>query len=164
MRIAKPEIRAIVVAAYCAGTASRKQLSDIFGYHIETIGRWIRCAREERLTPLPRGHRISVFNSEELEQLAAFIKKTDATLAEIHDHFGKSCSLPAIHKIIRKIGYVFKKTLKASEQKREDTAKSREEWREFQVVVDANHLVFLDESGLKTNMTRRYGCAHRGLR
>ncbi len=41
-----------------------------------------------------------------------------------------------------------KKTLKASEQEREDIAKSRNEWREFQKVVDAHRLIFLDESGL----------------
>lgn len=110
MKQATPEIRSIVVAAYFARTASRKQLSEIFGYHIETIGRWIRCSRKGRFTPLPRGHRISVFTADELEQLATFIEKNpDVTLAEIRDHFGKSCSLVAIHKITRKAGYVFKK-------------------------------------------------------
>lgn len=57
-----------------------------------------------------------------------------------------------------------KKTLKASEQEREDIAKSREEWQEFQATMDAHRLVFLDESGLKTNMTRLYGRAHGGER
>ena len=57
-----------------------------------------------------------------------------------------------------------KKTLKASEQEREDVAKSRDEWRKFQETVEARRLVFLDESGLKTNMTRRYGRAHGGKR
>lgn len=119
MKIASPEIRSIVVAAYSAGTASRRQLADIFGYHLETIGRWIRYSRKGRLAPLPRGHRISVFNLDELGMLAAFIEKNpDATLAEIRDHFGKSCSLAAIHKLTRKIGYVFKKN---SEGKRART-------------------------------------------
>lgn len=57
-----------------------------------------------------------------------------------------------------------KKTLKASEQEREDIATSRDEWVKFQGTVDANRLVFLDESGLKTNMTRLYGRAHGGQR
>ena len=110
MKQATAEIRSIVVAAYFAKTATRKHLADIFGYHIETIGRWIRCSREGRLVPLPRGHRVSVFTADELEQLVAFIEMNpDATLAEIRDHFGKSCSLAAIHKITRKTGYVFKK-------------------------------------------------------
>jgi len=57
-----------------------------------------------------------------------------------------------------------KKTLKASEQEREDIANSRDEWRKFQGAADARRLVFLDESGLKTNMTRRYGRARNGNR
>ena len=110
MKQATPEIRSIVVAAYIAGIAKRKQLTDIFGYHVETISRWIRCSREGRLAPLPRGHRVSVFNADELIQLVAFIEHNpDATLAEIRTHFAKSCSLVAIHKITQKIGYVFKK-------------------------------------------------------
>ena len=57
-----------------------------------------------------------------------------------------------------------KKTLKASEQEREDVAKSRDEWQEFQKTADARCLIFLDESGLKTNMTRLYGRARGGAR
>jgi transposase len=57
-----------------------------------------------------------------------------------------------------------KKTLKASEQEREDIANSRDEWRKFQGTVDARRLVFLDESGLKTNMTRLYGRVRNGNR
>jgi transposase len=57
-----------------------------------------------------------------------------------------------------------KKTLKASEQEREDIVSSRDEWRKFQRVIDARRLVFLDESGLKTNMTRLYGRARSGNR
>jgi transposase len=57
-----------------------------------------------------------------------------------------------------------KKTLKASEHEREDIAKYREKWQEFQTNADAKRLVFLDESGLKTNMTRLYGRARGGER
>ena len=35
---------------------------------------------------------------------------------------------------------------------------------EFQSSIDAHRLVFLDESGLKTNMTRLYGRAYKGAR
>jgi transposase len=119
MKIATLETRSLVVRAYLSGAASRRQLADIFNYHIETIGRWIRASRQEQYTPLPRGHRLSVFNPEELEQLAAYIEKNpDDTLSELRERFGKKCSLPALHKIIRKIGYVFKKN---SEGKRTRT-------------------------------------------
>jgi transposase len=47
---------------------------------------------------------------------------------------------------------------------REDIVQSRSEWEEFQRFVDPSCLVFLDESGLKTNMTRLYGRAYKGAR
>jgi transposase len=100
MKIATFEIRVIVVKAYQARTASRRQLADIFGYHIETIGRWIRQSRQGQPTSLSRGHRRSVFSAPELEQLAAYIEiNPDATLKEIREHFEKKCSLPALHKL-----------------------------------------------------------------
>lgn len=40
----------------------------------------------------------------------------------------------------------------------------REAWATGQKELDTNHLVFVDESGAKTNMTRLYGRARRGLR
>jgi transposase len=57
-----------------------------------------------------------------------------------------------------------KKTLRASEQEREDVAHKREQWREFQAQVEPCRLVFLDESGVKTNMTRLYGRFRQGKR
>lgn len=57
-----------------------------------------------------------------------------------------------------------KKTLKASEQERDDIRKSREEWRTFQAQTDVGRFVFLDESGMKTNMNRLYGRSYRGTR
>jgi transposase len=62
------------------------------------------------------------------------------------------------------LGLCSKKTLKASEQEREDIVQARCEWREFQRIIDANRLVFLDETGAKTDMTRRYGRSFRGDR
>jgi hypothetical protein len=39
-----------------------------------------------------------------------------------------------------------KKTLRASEQEREDIVHKRKQWSEFQETVDPGRLVFLDES------------------
>lgn len=54
--------------------------------------------------------------------------------------------------------------MKASEQDRADTKQRREEWQSFQSKTDSGRLVFLDESGVKTNMTRLYGRAIKGKR
>ena len=111
MKTASAEIRALVIKAYTSGTASRKQLAEIFGYHIQSIGNWIReYKREGRLAPHPKGHRKSVFTDIEKEKFFELFKNnTDMTLEEIRQYFGKSCSLVAIHKMVVKLGFVFKK-------------------------------------------------------
>ena len=113
MKFATEEIRTIAVKAYLEKQATRQQLADIFGYTPATISNWIRAyKRENRLARLPNGHRKSCFSPEELEQLTDLLEKNvDMTLAEIKEHFNKTCSLVAIHKIVKKLGFVFKKKL-----------------------------------------------------
>jgi transposase len=57
-----------------------------------------------------------------------------------------------------------KKTLHAAEQDRPDVAEAREEWRASQPDLNPEHLVFIYETGAKTNMVRLYGRAPRGRR
>jgi transposase len=111
MRIATEETRTTVVKAYESGVASREQLAAIFGYSLCTIGRWIREARASgRAAPMPRGHRPPAFGPEERAELASFIEgNPDATLEEMRERFGKGCSLAAVSKTVKRLGYVFKK-------------------------------------------------------
>lgn len=111
MKIANEEIRSLVVKAYLSGSASRQQLSQIFGYTTVSIGNWIReYEHEKRLCSRPRGHMKAAFNPEELKELSALLEtKVDLTLSEIREHFGKTCSLTAIHNTVAKLGFVFKK-------------------------------------------------------
>lgn len=57
-----------------------------------------------------------------------------------------------------------KKTAHASEQDRPDILKRRQDWFDEQFDLDPQRLVFIDETGLSTNMARRYGRAPRGER
>ena len=111
MKIASEEIRKLAVKACLSGKASRKQLSEIFGYTTASIGNWVReYQHENRLTPRPQGHRKAVFSDVELQELSDVLgNKSDLTLSEIREHFHKSCSLVAIHKTIVKLGFVLKK-------------------------------------------------------
>ena len=52
----------------------------------------------------------------------------------------------------------------ASEQQREDVAMAREQWQAWQKTCDLSKLVFLDETGVSTDMIRRYGRALGGVR
>ena len=57
-----------------------------------------------------------------------------------------------------------KKSLHAQEQERPEVQARRQLWWQARKQIDPRHLVFLDESGVTTEMTRRYGRAPRGER
>ena len=57
-----------------------------------------------------------------------------------------------------------KKTQRAAEQDRPDVATARAEWHAGQGELNPERLVFIDETGASTNMTRRYGRCPRGQR
>ena len=57
-----------------------------------------------------------------------------------------------------------KKSLYAQEQDSEQNQVRRQAWREALNRIDAKRLLFLDESGVTTEMTRRYGRAFGGQR
>jgi len=110
MKTASSEIRTIAVKAYDAGI-SRQQIADIVGYHLNSVSRWIReFKRENRLKANPRGHRSSMFSEAERHELIELIgKQPDITLEELRSHFAKACSLNAIHKLLKSLGFTVKK-------------------------------------------------------
>jgi transposase len=57
-----------------------------------------------------------------------------------------------------------KKSIRAAEQDRPDVVAQRDAWRQKACQLDPRRLVFLDESGAKTNMIRLYGRSFDGER
>ena len=57
-----------------------------------------------------------------------------------------------------------KKTVRAAEQERADVARKRRLWRRWQIWLKPDRLVFVDETGAKTNMTRLRGRSLKGSR
>jgi len=119
MKTATPEVRLIAIRAYRSGIA-RQQVADFVGYHLNSVSRWIReYERENRLDARERGRRPSMFSDEERKKIIELINnRADVTLEEIRSHFAKNCSLNAIHKLLKVLGFVFKKN---SEGKRTRT-------------------------------------------
>jgi transposase len=56
-----------------------------------------------------------------------------------------------------------KKTLVASEQERPAIARFRQRWKAYQHRIAPERLIFVDETWIKTNMTRVHGWSPRGL-
>jgi transposase len=57
-----------------------------------------------------------------------------------------------------------KKSSRASEQDRPDVAQQRADWHDCQHQVDPERLVFIDETGVKTDLSRVRGWAESGAR
>jgi transposase len=57
-----------------------------------------------------------------------------------------------------------KKVIHAAEQQRPDVQARRASWLNEQPAWDPRHLVFIDESGARTNLVRQYGRCLRGRR
>ena len=114
MKFASEEIRTKAVNAVLSKTATPDQVAAIMGYSVDSINNWVDIyLKEGRLTPKPNGHRHSCFSLEEREALIELVnEKPDITLQEIKEHFGKHCTLSAIHKILVKLGLRFKKNFK----------------------------------------------------
>lgn len=115
MKFGSFEIRKMVVQAILKGVATPAQMANITGYTVVTINNWVKIFQDEgRYGPKPNGHRHPCFSEAELAELKAILQqRPDTTLQEIKDHFGKSCSLAAICKMLIKLGFRFKKNLKS---------------------------------------------------
>jgi transposase len=88
----------------------------------------------------------------------------DRTLRELQGDLKVTASLTTIWHAVRRLGFTRKKKVHADEQRRPDVADARRQWRESQTVRDASGYIFLDESGVTTDLLRRYGRSLRGVR
>ena len=66
--------------------------------------------------------------------------------------------------VLRPPRYQLQKNLHAAEQDRQDVRLARTEWKQEQPRLDPSKLVFIDETGTSTNMTRLRGRCPRGRR
>ena len=83
----------------------------MFGVCRRTFERWWQAYREEdRLAPLPRGHNPPALDEAGMARLDALVEaQPDATLEELREALGVSCSVPAIHYAVKRLGWRYKK-------------------------------------------------------
>jgi hypothetical protein len=75
-----------------------------------------------------------------------------------------TAALSTLWRTIGRLGFTVKKTVHADEQRRPDVAAARRRWQDTLSLHDARGSVFIDESGVTTNLLRRYCRTPRGLR
>jgi transposase len=168
MKAISQDLRKRILDTVHRGDGSLRQIARRFLVSVSFVTRLLQLQRSTgSLEPRPHGGgNPAVLGPEDLEQLRELIRQQpDATLEECRQRLGASCSLMTISRALRKLGLPRKKKIpRAQEQDRPDVQERRQEFCATLAGVDPRRLVFVDESGANTAMTRTHGRAPVGQR
>jgi transposase len=163
-----PDLRERVAAAVDHREGPLREIARRFRVSTSFIVRLLQRRRTAgTLAPKPHGggpklalnHR----DRERLRKLAR--KRNDMTLKQSQQRGGFHCTLTTIWNTLHRLGLTYKeKTLHAEERKRPDVRAKRYRFRKKVREIDPKRLVFVDETGITTDMTPTHGWAPRGER
>ena len=130
---------------------------------------WKRYRDEGRSRALQVGGYKVPRLKEYADQLREWVEKEpgltlEQLCARSRENLGIKGGVSVMWKQLNRMGLRFKKTLHASEQNRADVQQRRAQWKDWQITCTPARLVFLDETGLNTQMLRLYGRSQGGLR
>src|SRR3954454_6630490 len=162
------DLRQRVLDTVQRGEGSSRQIARRFLVSVSFVTRLLKRYRSTNsLDPKPHGggHPPSL-GPEDLERLRELIRQQpDATLEECRRRLGASCSTMTISRALRQLGLPRKKKVpRAQEQDRPEVQEQRREFCEELADLDPRRLVFGDECGAHTAMTRTHGRAPVGQR
>ena len=162
------DLRERIAAAVDHHDGSLRQLARLFRVSLSCIARLLARRRATgSLHPKPHGGgQRPALDADALQRLRQLVQQQpDATLDELAQRLGVGCSRMAIWRALRKLGITRKKkTVHARERDTPRVRKLRRAFRQELAGVDPERLVFVDETGTNTAMTRLYGRAPRGER
>jgi transposase len=168
MRPYSQDLRQRIVDTVQRGEGTIRQVAERFLVSVAFVTRLLQLHRSSgSVEPRPHGGgNPAVLTPEDLERLREFIRKQpDATLQECATHLGNSCSLATISRALGKLGLSRKKKVpRAAEQDRPEVREKRREFCAELTGIDPRRLVFVDECGADTSMTRTHGRAPAGQR
>ncbi|TIL67891.1 IS630 family transposase [Mesorhizobium sp.] len=162
------------VVGYVEAGHSRRSAAAHFGVSVSFVVILVRNYRTTgSLVPKPSGgRRHSKLDPHREFLLGHVAKKDDITMpelaAELAAAAGVEIAPASISRwLISGTATASKKTLQASEQDRPDISKARREWqakRQPRMRLEPHRLVFIDETGTTTKMTRPRGRCLKGQR
>jgi transposase len=162
------DLRQRVLDAVERGEGSIRQIARRFVVSLSFVVRLLQIHRRTgSIAPKPhRGGHPPALGPEELERLRELVRQQpDATLEELRQRLGVPCSTAAICRALDKLGLPRKKKVpRANEQDRPEVQEKRQGFCEALSGIDPHRLVFVDECGANTSMTRTYGRAPVGQR
>src|SRR4051812_3032897 len=161
MRPYSLDLRDRVAAAVENAEGSFGKIARRFRVSLSFVTRLMRRRRQTGdLDPKPHGGgRSPALDEQARHRLRLLLEgQPDATLAELRQRLGLSCSLVAIWRALRQMRITRKKKdLHHDERDRPDIQEQRGAFAEEVAEIDPEHLVFVDESGATTVMTRTHG-------
>lgn len=168
MKAYSQDLRKRIVDTVQRGEGSLRQIARRFLVSVSFVTRLLQRHRSTgALEPRPHGGgNPAVLGPQDLDQLRELVRRQpDATLEELRQRLGVSCSLMTISRALRKLGLPRKKKIpRSQEQDRPDVQQQRQEFCAKMAGVDPRRLVYVDESGANTAMTRTHGRAPVGQR
>src|SRR3982751_3267535 len=163
------DLRERVVGAVVTGGLSRNQAAKQFGVAISTAINWVRRLRETGSVAPGKmgGHKPRAISGEHRVWLLRRIEDGDFTLrglvAELAGR-GLKVDYRSVWDFVHAEKFSFKKSVVAGERDRPDVARRRAQWTKYQGRVEAERLVFIDETWTRTDMAPLRGWAPRGHR
>ena len=162
------DLRQRIVDTASRGDGTVSQIAERFLVSVSFVTRLLQLHRTTgSVEPRPHGGgNPAVLTPEDLERLRELIRdRPDATLEECRRHLGSSCSLATISRALSRLGLPRKKKVpRAAEQDSPEVQEQRRAFCEALAGVDPHRLVFVDECGANTAMTRTHGRAPAGQR
>jgi transposase len=168
MRAFSNDLRQRIVAAVERGGFTLRQLAALFAVDVSVI---VRLRQRQRQTgsiqPKPHGggRPLKLDEAEQARLLELVRQQPDATLAELRQQLNVDCGLTTIHRVLQRHHITGKKKSRhADERDSPEVQAERAAFEEKMAEEDPAHLVFVDETGTTTSMTRTYGRAPQGER
>src|SRR6266480_2839510 len=159
MRPYSNDLRERIVAAIDRGEHSLRQIAHLFSVDLSFLVRLLQRRRATgSVQPKPHGGGPTPrLDTAAVRRLRALVREQpDATLTEVRDRLGIPCHIATIARVLRRHRITRKKkTLHAQERDRPEVQAQRSAFTEKLAAVDPEHLVFVDEFGTTTAMTRR---------
>ena len=168
MRPYSMDLRERVAAAVDFREGSRRAIARRFRVSLSFVVRLLERRREAgTLAPRPHGGgprpALSCRDQQRLRRLVQ--NQNDATLKQLKQQGGFSCTLTTIWRTLRRFNLTYKeKSLHASERDDPKVQTKRRRYRWKVRRIDAKRLIFLDETGVNTAMTPTHAWAPRGER
>jgi len=160
-----------ILDAYERKEGSRQELARRFGVgfeYVRKIRRQLRRSGQKMRVQQSRHGRLSRFTEVVKERLRGWLREqADLTEMELRERLASSgvlASKSRVGQVLRQMGERRKKTLHAAERDTEANLKRREEYLAAVASISPERLIFLDESGVTTSMTRQWGRAPKGER